>query len=267
MLKPFFTGKEILSFIFCEAAIASLTEGRGYSTVPDTMRTPAWIFSLLCLTGACDAQKKGPLAPVKDAAGLPRVLLIGDSISIGYTLGVREALKGVANVHRIPANGGPTSKGLDNIEAWLGTSKWDVIHFNWGLHDLCYRDPGAKTQGKRDKVNGSVTHSVEEYATNLEKLVRRMKKTGSRLVFATTTPVPEGEAGRKVGDDLRYNKAARVVMKKHGVPVNDLHAVMEGRMDRFGTRPGNVHFKPEGSTLLAEQVARAIRAELASGSK
>ena len=227
------------------------------------MRTVLSILVLTCLTAVCSAQKKkGPMAPIEDVPGLPRVLLIGDSISIGYTLSVRAALKGVANVHRIPTNGGPKSKGLENIEAWLGTSKWDVIHFNWGLHDLCYRHPESKTQGKRDKVKGSVTHPVEDYAGNLEKLVVRMKKTGARLVFATTTPVPEGEAGRKVGDDLRYNKAAGAVMSKHGVAVNDLHAVMAGRMDQFGTRPGNVHFKPEGSALLAQQVAKAVKEAL-----
>jgi hypothetical protein len=227
------------------------------------MRTVLSILVLTCLTAVCSAQKKkGPMAPIEDVPGLPRVLLIGDSISIGYTLSVRAALKGVANVHRIRTNGGPTSKGLEHIEDWLGTSKWDVIHFNWGLHDLCYRHPKSKTQGSRDKVNGTVTHTVEEYSANLEKLVLRMKKTGSRLIFATTTPVPEGEAGRKVGDDLRYNKAAGAVMSKHGVAVNDLHAVMAGRMDQFGTRPGNVHFKSEGSALLAKQVAREVKEAL-----
>ena len=86
------------------------------------MRTVLSILVLTCLTAVCSAQKKkGPMAPIEDVPGLPRVLLIGDSISIGYTLSVRAALKGVANVHRIPTNGGPTSKGLENIEAWLGT--------------------------------------------------------------------------------------------------------------------------------------------------
>ena len=202
------------------------------------------------------------MAPIEDVPGLPRVLLIGDSISIGYTLSAREALKGAANVHRIPTNGGPTSKGLSNIEAWLGSSKWDVIHFNWGLHDLCYRHPDSKTQGNRDKVNGSVTHSVEEYSRNLEKLVVRMKKTGSRLIFATTTPVPQGEAGRKVGDDILYNKAALTVMRKHKVSINDLHGLMANRMSQFGIRPGNVHFTPEGSMLLAEKVAKALKKAL-----
>ncbi|MFP6883617.1 MAG: hypothetical protein VCA40_04240, partial [Roseibacillus sp.] len=98
------------------------------------MRTVLSILFLTCLTAVCYAQKKkGPLASIEDVPGLPRILLIGDSITFGYTLFVREALKGVANVHRIPTNGGPTSKGLEHIEAWLGTSKWDIIHFNWGL--------------------------------------------------------------------------------------------------------------------------------------
>ena len=165
-------------------------------------------------------------------------------------------------MHRIPTNGGPTSKGLENIDSWLGSSKWDVIHFNWGLHDLCYRHPDSKTQGNRDKANGSVTHSVEEYSRNLEKLVVRLKKTGSRLIFATTTPVPEGEAGRKVGDDILYNKAALTVMEKHKVSINDLHGLMANRMSQFGIRPGNVHFTTEGSMLLAEKVAKALKESL-----
>ena len=77
-------------------------------------------------------------AKIIDTPGLPRVLLIGDSITIGYTLEVRELLKDQANVHRIPTNGGPTTNGLKNLQVWLGDSKWDVIHFNWGLHDLKY---------------------------------------------------------------------------------------------------------------------------------
>ena len=223
-------------------------------------------FVLLCIalgTGHSFAQKKaGPMKPIEGDPALPRVLLIGDSISIAYTLPVRARLEGVANVHRIPTNGGPTSKGLQNIDKWIGKGKWDVIHFNWGLHDLCYRNPESKTQGNRDKEGGKVTHSVEEYSANLEKLVVRLKLTGAHLIFATTTPVPEGEAGRKVGDDRRYNEAARAIMTKHDVEINDLYSVMEGKMPKFATRPGNVHFKPAGSELLADQVANEIKAAL-----
>jgi len=223
------------------------------------------LFAFSATLFPCAAQKNAAFKNPVDDPKLPRVLLIGDSISIGYTVGVRGEMKGKANVHRIPTNGGPTTRGLESIDAWLGEGKWDVIHFNWGLHDLAYRNPEAKRQGNLDKVKGKISTPLDEYAANLEKLVLRMKKTGAKLIFATTTPVPEGEPGRKVGDDLRYNEAAVKVMKKNGVTVNDLHVVMAGKMGEFGVRPGNVHFKPEGSALLAKQVAKVIGEALEIG--
>ena len=77
---------------------------------------------------------------VADVPGLPRVLLIGDSISMGYTLPVREKMKGLANVHRALGNSGDTARGLAQLDKWLGKDHWDVIHFNFGLHDLKYLD-------------------------------------------------------------------------------------------------------------------------------
>ena len=100
---------------------------------------PVLLF-LAMLTGASAAQDKKKVDPafetVKDDPTLPRVLLIGDSISIGYTPATRKLLAGKANVHRIPTNGGPTDNGTKNIKQWLGDGKWDVIHFNFGLHDI-----------------------------------------------------------------------------------------------------------------------------------
>lgn len=61
---------------------------------------------------------------VKDDPALPRVLLLGDSVSRGYTQAVRTALAGRANVHRAPANCGPTASGLTNLDAWLASSPW-----------------------------------------------------------------------------------------------------------------------------------------------
>ena len=79
---------------------------------------------------------KKAFANPKDKAGLPRVLLIGDSISIGYTVDVRKLLAGKANVHRIPCNAQTAGYGSDKLPDWLGDKRWDVIHFNWGLWDL-----------------------------------------------------------------------------------------------------------------------------------
>lgn len=67
---------------------------------------------------------------VQDEPGLPRVLLIGDSVSGGYTLATRKLLAGKANVHKAPENCGPTGNGLKKLDIWLGDGHWDVIHFN-----------------------------------------------------------------------------------------------------------------------------------------
>jgi len=79
---------------------------------------------------------------------LPEVLIIGDSISIGYTPFVKQMLGGIAGVYHNPGNGRYTGYGLEKIEEWLGDESWDVIHFNRGLWDLCYRsnidNPGNK---------------------------------------------------------------------------------------------------------------------------
>ena len=196
-------------------------------------------------------------APIKDDPGLPRVLLIGDSISIGYTLPVRKLLTGKANVHRVPTNARHTGIGLENINEWLGDGNWDVIHFNWGLHDLCYRSTDSKTPGN-DKINGRLDLTFEEYQQNLRKLVKILKASGAKLIWASTTPVPEGEPGRLKGDEINYNKAAEKIMKENGVTINDLYAHVLPKLSRFQQPNGNVHFTKEGSDYLAKQVAASI---------
>jgi len=197
-------------------------------------------------------------APITDDPSLPRVLLIGDSISIGYTLPVRKLLTGKANVHRIPTNARHTGIGLENIHEWLGDGKWDVIHFNWGLHDLCYRSSDAKTPGRKDKVNGKLDLTFEEYQKNLWKLVKILKATGAELIWASTTPVPDGEPGRFKGDEIRYNKAAEKIMKENGVMINDLYAHVLPKLSRIQQPNGNVHFTTEGSSYLAKKVTASI---------
>ena len=197
-----------------------------------------------------------------DNPKLPRVLLIGDSISIGYTIPVRKLLDGKVNVHRIPTNGRYASYGVENLKKWLGDKKWDVIHFNWGLWDLCYRHPESKNQGKRDKVKGKITASPEEYQKHMEALVAELKKTGAKLIWCETTPVPENEAGRKVGDSLKYNAIANEIMKKNGIQINHLHAHALKKLPGIASAPGNVHYTGAGSAYLAEKVAEEIQKAL-----
>jgi hypothetical protein len=198
-------------------------------------------------------------AAAEPASELPRVLLIGDSISIGYTKHVQELLRSEARVERIRGNAQHTGTGLAKLDTWLGDQPWDVIHFNWGLWDLCYRNPQSKTQGHRDKAHGKITYTLPEYEKNLRELVRRLKATKAKLIWATTTPVPEGEAGRIQGDAAKYNEAANRIMRENDITINDLHTHILPRMKEFQTRPDNVHFTTEGSRYLAEKVAESIR--------
>jgi len=193
-------------------------------------------------------------AVVQDEPGLPRVLLIGDSISIGYTLPTRKLLGGKANVHRIPENGGPTTNGLMKLASWLGDSHWDVIHFNWGLHDL------------RLGEDGKHQVPVEKYEKNLRELVKRLKSTGAGLIWASTTPVPEGKLSppRRSEDVLVYNAAAKRVMEENQIPIDDLYAFALPRLAEI-QRPANVHFTTQGSEALATQVAARIERALGEG--
>ena len=193
---------------------------------------------------------------------LPKVLIIGDSISIGYTPFVKRLLKDEATVSRNPGNAAHTGTGVEKIDAWLGDTRWDLIHFNWGLHDLCYRNPNAKQQGNRDKVNGTITTTPEQYEKNLDQLVTRLKKTGATLVWASTTLVPEGEAGRIAGDDKKYNEVAARVMKKHGVAIDDLHTLSATFSPELFVKAGDVHYKPAGYQKLGTQVTESIRTAL-----
>jgi acyl-CoA thioesterase-1 len=204
---------------------------------------------------AAERKRDPSLAKITDEPGLPRVLLIGDSISMGYTVPVRELLKGKANLHRIPANGGSTKDGLEKLGAWLGAQKWDVIHFNWGLHDLKHWK-----DGKLDD-SGPVVSTPDEYEKNLRELVKRLQATGAKLIWATTTPVPAGSAGRTAADELKYNEAAARVMKDAGIPTDDLHALCQPTLSAW-QRPQNVHFTAEGSAGLAAKVAADIEAAL-----
>ncbi len=191
---------------------------------------------------------------VTDTPGLPRVLLIGDSISIGYTVQVRDLLKGKANVHRIPGNGQSTGTGLERLKSWLGEKKWDVIHFNFGLHDAKLPPQGILHTGR------------DIYEKNLREIVGQLQVTGAKLIFATTTPVPDGgviSPTRRFDDIAARNDIAMTVMKETGVAVDDLYAVILPRESEL-LRPKDVHFSKEGYEVLGKTVAASIEAQLST---
>jgi len=205
------------------------------------------------------AKKIPPVfAPIEDVEGLPRVLLIGDSISMGYTLPVRELLKGKANVHRPAINCGPTTLGKTSIDKWLGDGKWDVIHFNWGLHDLKYVGKDGKTLEDLKAPESRPQVSLQDYERNLIELVERLKQTGAHLVWRNTTPVPEGSRGRVAKDAELYNVVAAKVMQQNSIQIHDMYSFVKPRMQELMLPDGNVHFTAEGSDVLAQEVANVV---------
>ena len=213
-------------------------------------------------------------APVPER--LQKVLMIGDSISGGYGAEVIKLLEGKATVVKLGAVAGyriqneafwhgrsGTASTLDfgsakacivDLERFahhLSETKYDVIHFNFGLNDI-YR-------GR----NGSWHNPVEQYEKDLDKIVTLLKTNGAKVIWANTTPIPDNDPDRPAGDDVIYNAAAEKVMKKHGIPINDLHGVIT-RWEGYAQwkRGNDVHFSGPVSKMLAKQVADRILEEL-----
>lgn len=190
-------------------------------------------------------------APANIDPALPNVLLIGDSISVGYTTYVRAELDGEANVYRVPDNAQHTCYGLVMLDDWLGGRDWHVIHFNWGLHDLFYRD-------------GVITSTPEEYEARLEELTDRLWRAGATLIWAETTPIPAGQdpggtgRGRVAGSEVTYNAIASSIMARYAITTNPTH---NGPWNDHQL-PADVHYAEAGSALLGGQVAAYIRAAL-----
>ncbi|MCG1035793.1 SGNH/GDSL hydrolase family protein [Polaribacter sargassicola] len=192
-----------------------------------------------------------------------KVLIVGDSISIGYTPFVKESLKEVAEVVHNPGNAKHTGNGLKHIEDWIGDEQWDIIHFNWGLWDLCYRHPDSKVQGQRDKANGTITFSIEDYERNLRAIVKKIKqKSNAKLIFVTTSYVPTKEAGRYVEDAIKYNKVARKVMQENDIEINDIYKVSKKIHQEYGKGNDDVHYTPKGYEELGKHITKFLEKKL-----
>ncbi|MSS70475.1 MAG: SGNH/GDSL hydrolase family protein [Candidatus Latescibacteria bacterium] len=192
----------------------------------------------------------------------PKVLLAGDSISMGYGPHVQARLDGVCEVTNLPANSGTSANLLAHADEWLIRPEFDVIHLNCGLHDL---------GRERDAVGPRV--SLEQYEANLREIFCRLKEeTGSRLAWATITPVVDERHAARKGFDrfekdvLAYNAVALRAAQAAGLPVDDLHRVVEAGGREGCVGPDGVHMTDAGNAVLADAVA-AFVTDLLKGEK
>jgi hypothetical protein len=218
------------------------------------------------------ANKEKAFAYVDPDKNLPNVFIYGDSISIGYTTTVREELEGKANVFRIQKNGGSSDTFIPKMEKLKTTMfqpylkggwdfDWDVIHFNVGLHDLKYLK-----DGKLNIESGRQVSSIDVYKANLDNICKYLMKEypKAKLIFATTTAVPEeGADGRIAGDSVIYNKAALEVLANYpSIQINDLYAFTKPNKKAWYIKPHNVHYNNLGKTAQGKHVAKLIAENL-----
>jgi lysophospholipase L1-like esterase len=219
------------------------------------MPTPRWsgiLVSALILVANSAAQEKA----------LPRVVLVGDSIRMGYAPLVAKQLEGKAVVISAKPNGEDSGNVLRNLDEWVISERPDVVHLNAGLHDL-------KLTNARYQV------SLADYERNLETIVQRIRKeTKAQIVFATSTPIIDNlHAQRKVGFDRleadvqKYNSVAMRVMKRNGVPINDLHALVETRGGNRIMAPDGTHYTEEGYRILAAAVTDSLARTLTQSAR
>lgn len=212
----------------------------------------ALFASLLTVSFAFAETKQAALDP-----SLPNILLIGDSISGGYEKQVKLALAGKANVVKNEGNAEWSGTGIKKIDSYLGDTKWDIIHFNWGLWDLY--------GWEYDKEE----RSPEAYAKRLDQLVTRMKQTNAKLIWATTTPACKDaeqtmlkrfkkEVVITPEQQAKYSEAALEVMKRHGVEINDLYSHILPTLDQHSGSPHDVHFNGAGNGHLAKKVIATL---------
>jgi lysophospholipase L1-like esterase len=180
--------------------------------------------------------------PDTNGRALPRVLLIGDSITRGYGKQVESGLKDKAYVARLA-----TSKSLgdpalfDQIALVLREHKFDVIHCNNGMHGDGYTE--------------------EQYAAALPQLLTLLRREApeARVILATTTDVRESKnldhVLPKTERMIRRNELVAAFAKREQLPVNDLYGVIKDHPEFHA--PDGVHFNEKGSAALAAQVIAA----------
>ncbi len=202
----------------------------------------------------------------REASSLPKVLIIGDSISIGYTGPVRASLKGVADVFRPPVNCQHTGYGLAQIRAWLGTSTWSVIHFNFGIWDTHLLDAAGNlvlvTDGQPPAAGIRIRHTPEQYRANLAELVTILQGIGATLIWASSTPIMS-RTGERFEAIPTLNRVAADLMQSRGIAIDDLYEFVLPHV-REWQNPDQCHFNEEGNKALGRRVSDCIRRAIAT---
>mgnify|MGYP001227318372 FL=1 len=167
---------------------------------------------------------------------LPRVLILGDQVYQQPATELRKELKGKAEVNFPGIKPGEvwnSTTALELLDRQLGDGRWDLIHFNCGLGDLIHRVPGVRAFRVMPRHAGGIrTTDPRQYEKNLHALVTRLKTTGAKLVWASTTPIRHSSTNVFAkGTEIEYNAIAAKVMAGRGIPTNDMYVFVRSLID------------------------------------
>jgi lysophospholipase L1-like esterase len=181
--------------------------------------------------------------PDTNETNLPRVLLIGDSITGGYGPKVADALKGKASVARLTTSksiGDPAL--LAEVALVLGQCRFDVVHFNNGLHGWGY--------------------SEEEYQKAFPELLATIRKHApqAKLIWATITPMRQAGKLDVIAENTKRvqarNQIAEAIVAREGIAVDDLYGLVKDHPEYWS--PDGVHFNAQGVAAQVEHVTKKI---------
>lgn len=213
----------------------------------------------ICACAAQDCTTASYTPPVKDAHQL---LVLGDSISIGYLTPLTRNLGSAYQVSRPTGNCGNTNFGNRCLAGWLGPDphRWDAITVNFGLHDLAFPDNEHVAPPDYSSLLTSILHNI-----------RNATRDDTKLLWITTTPVPTNPPprcalipGRTEVDVLAYNKVAGgVVAAVGGIDTCDAHETVVQACG-LGYSACNItqcqgpHFTDQGFQLIANTIAQCL---------
>ena len=176
---------------------------------------------------------------------MKQVLLLGDSLRMGYEPIVRRMLEGRAGVSGPEENGRWAGYTLKSLRFWIpNLPKPDIIHWNNGLWDL-----------GDDYQLGRPFSLPEEYESALERTVTVLNKLfpEAQIIMATTMPTDNPDTSDIVG----YNEILKTVALSHKIPVDDLFSVIAGRTQEF-VGADHIHLTEAGFETVAVQVVREL---------
>ena len=188
---------------------------------------------------------------------MKKVVLIGDSIRMGYDVLVREAFRDSAKVYFQNDNNRFAAFILRHLHEWKMKMQCgddvDCVHWNVGAWDslILYQD-------------GPLT-PINVYEDYMERLCRRIEilSPKAKVIFATTTPMYEElfttpEISVRYNKDIeKYNEVAVRVVKKYGHEINDLYGLMKDKPLTYHSDVAH-YYSRKAEMLIAEQVANCI---------